>query len=69
MSKALEMNPSANLNRQTALETIGDNLQERIQQRAYELYEERGSQPGHELEDWTQAETEILRDSRRPRAA
>ena len=36
-------------------------LQERIQRRAHELYMQRGSQPGSELDDWLRAETEILR--------
>ncbi len=30
-----------------------------IQERAYELFVKRGSEPGHELEDWLQAEREI----------
>lgn len=30
-----------------------------VQQRAYELYVARGQAPGHELEDWLQAEVEI----------
>ncbi len=30
-----------------------------IQRRAYELYEQRGRQPGHDVEDWLQAEREI----------
>ncbi len=34
-------------------------LFERIAQRAYELYEQRGCQAGSELEDWLQAEREI----------
>ncbi len=34
-------------------------LYERIAQRAYELYEQRGCQAGYELEDWLQAEREI----------
>jgi hypothetical protein len=33
---------------------------ERIQRRAYELYELRGRQDGHHLEDWIQAEQDIL---------
>jgi hypothetical protein len=32
---------------------------EAIQERAYELYVNRGKQPGHELEDWLQAEREL----------
>src|SRR5438132_14428560 len=34
-------------------------LYERIAQRAYELYEQRGRQAGSALEDWLQAEREI----------
>ena len=43
-------------------ELPGENLslEEQIQRRAYELYVERGNQSGSELDDWLQAETEIL---------
>jgi len=34
-------------------------ITEQIQQRAYELYEQRGRTDGHELDDWLQAECEI----------
>lgn len=37
-----------------------DSIQQLIQARAYELYEERGRQDGHEEEDWLQAEQEVL---------
>jgi len=30
-----------------------------IRERAYQLFETRGGQPGHELDDWPQAEREI----------
>jgi len=33
--------------------------EEQIRARAFELYQERGRQPGHELEDWLQAEFEV----------
>ena len=36
-------------------------LQEKIRRRDYELYVQRGSQPGSELADWLRAEEEILR--------
>jgi hypothetical protein len=42
-------------------------LEEQIQRRAYKLYVERGNQSGSELDDWFQAEEEILwaeRDAR-----
>ena len=32
---------------------------EEIRIRAYEIYMERGGQPGHDLEDWLQAEREL----------
>jgi hypothetical protein len=35
-------------------------VQEQIRQRAYELYQQRGGHEGLELEDWLQAENEIL---------
>ena len=34
--------------------------QDKIRARAYELYVDRGSQPGLELDDWLQAEQEIV---------
>jgi hypothetical protein len=34
-------------------------IEQQIQQRAYELYEQRGRADGHELDDWLQAECEI----------
>jgi hypothetical protein len=30
-----------------------------IKVRAYELFEQRGREPGHDLDDWLQAETEL----------
>ena len=33
-----------------------------IRRRAYEIYLERGEQPGTELEDWLQAERELQRE-------
>jgi len=35
-------------------------LEARIRERAYQLYQERGSAPGLENEDWFKAEREIL---------
>jgi hypothetical protein len=34
-------------------------LQEQIRCRAYELYEQRGKEAGHAIDDWLQAETEM----------
>jgi hypothetical protein len=33
--------------------------EEAIARRAYELYERRGAESGHELDDWVQAEREL----------
>jgi hypothetical protein len=40
-------------------------LEERIRVRAYELYVERGNQSGSELDDWLQAEEEVLQSEQR----
>jgi hypothetical protein len=36
-------------------------LQEQVRRRAYELYELRGKEDGHDLEDWLQAESEFVK--------
>lgn len=35
-------------------------LQDEIRRRAYELYQERGCEPGHEVEDWFEAERQVM---------
>jgi Protein of unknown function (DUF2934) len=44
-------------------------LDDKIRRRAYELYEERGRADGSELEDWIQAETEVLASNHTAKAA
>jgi hypothetical protein len=39
--------------------------QEQIRLRAYELYEARGREDGHEIEDWLQAEADVVPNSER----
>ena len=41
-------------------------LQEQISRRAYELYERRGREAGHETEDWLQAEAELASERTKP---
>jgi hypothetical protein len=53
-SKRPDLNFDANAGRYPA-----EHLPDLIRKRAYELFEARGSQPGHELDDWFQAEREI----------
>jgi hypothetical protein len=43
-------------------------LQEQISRRAYELYEGRGREDGHEVEDWLQAEAELAIERTKPLA-
>lgn len=40
---------------------------EEIALRAYEIYLERGGSPGDALQDWTQAERELLEKSKKPK--
>jgi len=46
-----------NLTKERSKETLS--LEERIRQRAYELYVQGGNESGSELDDWLQAEEEI----------
>jgi len=36
------------------------NLEEEIRRLAFEIYVERGSEDGHDLDDWLHAEAEVL---------
>lgn len=49
---------------QTTAPSSGDDREEEIAMRAYELYEQRGGEDGHAWDDWFQAERELRR---RPR--
>lgn len=39
---------------------MSDDLRQRIAKRAYELYLDRGCRPGCDVEDWVDAEREML---------
>ncbi len=43
--------------------------EEQIRRRGYEFYEARGREHGHELDDWLQAEAEILGKKQKATAA
>lgn len=45
------------------------NLEEQIRIRAFELYEERGREDGHDLEDWLRAEAEVASTGAKAKAA
>ena len=42
------------------VEDIPPQVKQRIAELAYQLYEKRGKQPGHEIEDWLEAERRVL---------
>jgi hypothetical protein len=44
-------------------------LEDQIRRRAYEIYEERGREHGHDLDDWLRAEAEITGTSVKAAAA
>ena len=51
-----------NIEDETTLAEIGNPAsQDEIRRRAYELYLERGEQPGCDVDDWLQAERELQR--------
>ena len=59
----MKINRSAAAARETlttvAVMKSASELQDQIRRRAYELYEQRGSNDGHEVSDWLQAESEV----------
>ncbi len=52
---------SAKIRPRKRLEPQRPGLEEQIRQRAHEIYLQRGGQDGSELNDWLQAEEEVLR--------
>jgi Protein of unknown function (DUF2934) len=46
-----------------------EDLESQIRAHAYELYEGRGREDGHDIEDWLQAEAELTEKIDRSRAA
>ena len=47
-------------------ELLPDDVNEKVALRAYQIYERRGGQSGHELEDWLEAERSVREESVRP---
>ena len=45
------------------LAALEDGIRKAIAYRAYELYESRGRDPGHDMEDWFSAERELVKPS------
>jgi hypothetical protein len=49
-------------------EQLAGELEEQIRRRAYDLYQQRGSEDGHDTDDWLQAEAELAREKSQPSA-
>jgi len=58
-------------NQPTAAQTTESTvkLQEEVRRRAYEIYEQSGRGEGHDLDDWLQAESEIVQQVAKAAAA
>jgi hypothetical protein len=48
-----------------SLEESREALQKRVRIRAYQLYEQRRREDGHDLDDWVQAETEEMQQRKK----
>jgi hypothetical protein len=48
---------------------VSDELQKQIARLAFQLYESRGREDGHDIEDWLQAEAVLRRDAVLPKAS
>ncbi len=55
----MKINRSARTPTTLAVMKSASELQDQIRRRAYELYEQRGSNDGQEVSDWLQAESEL----------
>ena len=64
MSRALAIDPTIQPIQQVSIDPFFERLQEQIQLRAYELYEDRGRVHGYHEEDWINAEREIRERSK-----
>ena len=58
----LEAGPATALGRE-AVAGFQAELRRRIEQRAYELYEQRGCIDGHDVDDWRAAEAQVMAES------
>jgi len=55
------MNPQMpNLPTETRATESPVDIQEQVRRRAFDLYEQRGREDGHDLDDWLQAESELV---------
>ena len=69
MSRSLAIEPTSQPKQERSMNGNTDTVQDQIRMRAYELYEARGYVDGHDVEDWYQAEEELLDHGKTSRAA
>jgi hypothetical protein len=55
----MSANPAKKLAVTSQIESRQPDLEEQIRVRAYEIYEARGREDGHQLEDWFRAKEEM----------
>ena len=53
----------------SSVEPTVQNIEDDIRARAYEMYEERGGEHGHDIDDWLRAEDEVRNRNYRAVAA
>jgi hypothetical protein len=58
-SKAKNNDSSETAEAQEQVRSLDLTREEKIRLRAYEIYQNPGGEPGHDLEDWLQAEREL----------
>ena len=51
---------SADASKPESERSLASSREDEIRTRAYEIFLQRGGQPGYELEDWLQAERELV---------
>ena len=61
-SKAMNNDSSERAEAQGQDRSLDLTREEKIRRRAYEIYLERGGEPGHDLADWLQAERQLTAD-------
>ena len=57
--KSSQVVPSAPIKADLQKTDSGGELQNQIRARAFQLYEQRGRDDGHDLDDWLQAEADL----------
>ncbi len=63
MTKELQKKPAVSASSEP------ETPEDQIRARAFELYEERGKEEGHDLDDWLRAEAELMSSKYRGEAA